>query len=353
MADTIYYTRHDGGLTLMKNGKQSTVSSSHPNFERVLSALKGRRYDEVETLMSIERTITKTGASRKTNSKVYAENGKVFFFDSRNRKTIELHGSLVDRILRDLGKPGAEKYADSLMALMENIQKNPIKDVAAELYEWLSSGQAPITPDGCVLAYKKVRRDYKDHYTGTMDNSLGVRVKMKQGDVDPDRRNECSRGLHFASLGYLSHYSGDASSSRVMIVKVNPRHIFAIPRDYNCQKGRASEYLVVGEYLSADREKHEAFKDAFVNEDNKLTAAPDVEFVPGALRPSLESIAEGYDIVRDGRVKVLIDEKGNKTAIQWDGEIAEREDEFVTIMSFETKSVRAAVKDAVAAFERS
>src|ERR1035437_916776 len=173
-ATSIFYTRHDGGLTIMKDGKQSTVSSSHQNFDKILVALKAKEYDKLEMLMSIEKTINATGVSKTApGCKVFVRNGKVIFTDTRNRKEHELAGTLVDRILRDLGKPGCEKYADSLIALLNNIQLNKLKDVAEELYEWLSSGRAPITSDGCILAYKKVRSDFMDQYSGKFDNSPG------------------------------------------------------------------------------------------------------------------------------------------------------------------------------------
>lgn len=355
-SNAIYYTRHDGGLTLMNGGKQSTVSGNHPNFDKILVALKGRDWDKVETLMSIEKTINATGFSRtKPGSKVFVRNGKVYFTDTRNHKEQELNGSLVDRILRDLGKPSCEKYADALMNLLENIRLNTQKDIAEELYEWLSSGKAPITNDGCILAYKKVNRAFKDHYTGKMDNTPGKVVRMKQKEVDTDRHNTCSHGLHFASLGYLSQYAGDSESSRVVIVKVNPRHIFAIPTDYQCQKGRASEYYVVGEYKSANREKNEAFNDSFIDEDNKETAAPEVKFVKTGLRPSLEAVAESYGLVKDGKVQVRVAESGAQIIVSWEGT---PDDNTVNgypsfkIMSFKTDSVRAAVKLAVAQLEK-
>ena len=347
MADTIYYTRHDGGLTLMKNGKQSTVSNTHPNFDKILVALKARRYAEADTLMSIPRAINAAGISKKNpGKKVFVRNGEVFFEDTRNRKEIKLNGALVDRILRDLGKPGCEKFADALIALLENISKNPLKDVAAELYEWLASGKAPITSDGCILAYKKVRSDYLDAHSRTFDNSPGKICRMKQADVDTDRRNECSRGLHFCSLGYLSSY-GAGNSSRVMIVKVNPRHIFAIPRDYSCQKGRASEYYVVGEYLSDSKETKEAFNDSFIDEDNMKTAAPEVKYTKSGLRPSLESLAESYNLCKNGKVKVFTNSNAERSVADWDDDGLE-----TVMMSIETKSVRELVKAAVAKLQK-
>jgi hypothetical protein len=238
------------------------------------------------------------------------------------------------------------------MNLMGNIKKNPLKDVAQELYEWLASGKAPITTDGCILAYKKVQSNFFDIYTGKLDNSPGKLVRMKQADVDTDRRNECSHGLHFASLGYLSHYSS-SDDCKIIIVKVNPRHIFAIPRDYNCQKGRASEYYVVGEYKGKDNQSVEAFSDAFIDEDNKVQSAPNVTFVKTGLRPSLEAIAESFNLVKDGKVQVAVKPDGSRELVEYGYDVTQfGKDIEITTMSFETKSVRNAVKAAVAKLQK-
>ena len=344
---SIFYTRHDGGLTIFKDGKQSTVASTHQNFVRILEALKAHEFDKLESLMSIEKTINATGTSSNTKCKVFVKNGNVFFTDTRNHKDVVLNGALVDRILQDIGKPGFEKYANALMHLMENIQKNPVKDITEELYEWLASGKSPITSDGCILAYKKVRDDFMDIHSGTMDNSPGKIARMKQADVDTNRSNECSHGLHFASLGYLSHY-GSCGNFKVVIVKVNPRHIFAIPRDYDCQKGRASEYYVVGEYKGKNNQTEEAFKDAFVDEDNKQSAAPNVVFVKGGLRPSLEALAESFNLCRGGKVRVGETLNGQRYVLDMDSNVDAIEFSKVHFMSIETKSVRSVVKAAIA-----
>lgn len=346
----VYYTRHSGGLTLIVDGHQSTVSNTNPNFEKIVQLLRNKDYEAAISLMNTAETINKQGVCHTVpGCKVFVKNGMVYYYDSRNRKETKLDNTLVDRILADLGKPGGERFASSLMNLLANINSNPIKDIAPELYEWFAAGKAPITSDGCILAYKKVRKDFKDIYTGTMSNEPGKIVRMKQSDVDTNRFNECSRGLHFAALGYLSHYGNSSDGSRIVIVKVNPRHIFAIPRDYNCQKGRASEYFVVGEYLGANREKVEAFNDSFIDEDNYLGAAPAVKYTNQGIRPSLEAIAESHNLVHKGKVKVfgVTDENGSRyEVLPWDT------DQPHKVMSFETKSVRVAVKKAIDEIEK-
>jgi hypothetical protein len=142
---------------------------------------------------------------------------------------------------------------EPMVNFMENLMLNPSKRAVTELYGFLEKGNLPITPDGHFLAYKKVKQDYTDCYTGTMDNSVGQVVEMERNSVDDDQNRTCSTGLHFCSREYLNHFGGE----RVMILKINPRDVVSIPNDYNDTKGRACRYEVIDEI---DKEKaDEAF----------------------------------------------------------------------------------------------
>jgi hypothetical protein len=68
---------------------------------------------------------------------------------------------------------------------------------------------------------------------------------MPREQVDKDRNNTCSVGLHFCSKDYLSSYGG--ASGHTMIVKINPADVVSIPSDYDNTKGRTWKYEVVGE----------------------------------------------------------------------------------------------------------
>ncbi len=361
----VYFARHSGGLSMFFQGKPQVVGNDHPNFPSILHALSEKKFDDVAKLMNITDTLNRNGISRKLKDrKVFVKKGKVYYTDSHGRVK-ELAGALVDRIMTNLGNRAAKSYGDSLLAFMDNIQKNKLKDIREELYQWLMSGKTPITYDGCFLAYKKVRQDFKDIFSGSLDNSPGKVVRMSQDQVDPDRTNECSVGLHFCSLGYLGHYSG--SNARIVVVKVNPRHVYAIPTDYSFQKGRASEYYVVGEVnekLEAGSVKDQ-FNDSFIDEDTKAAVAPNVKFI-GSLRPSLEAIGRSYGIVVDGysagsvnivtrrgrMVPVRTDAQGNCTDIIGTP-ITLASGEVPVPMSLATTSVRKAVKAAVQKAEKS
>jgi hypothetical protein len=79
-----------------------------------------------------------------------------------------------------------------------------------------------------------------------MDNSIGKIVEMERNEVDDNKDQTCSTGLHFCSQDYLPHF-GNGYDSRVVILKINPADVVSIPSDYNNAKGRACKYEVVGE----------------------------------------------------------------------------------------------------------
>jgi hypothetical protein len=133
------------------------------------------------------------------------------------------------------------KFADKVFA-------NPLDFARDELYLWLETNSMPITPDGNIVAYKKVRNDYRDIYSGRFDNSPGRTVTLPGGRdcVDKDRDRTCSTGLHFCSASYLPSF-GMGTGNRVVIVEIDPRDVVSIPSDYNNAKGRCWKYKVVGE----------------------------------------------------------------------------------------------------------
>jgi len=73
---------------------------------------------------------------------------------------------------------------------------------------------------------------------------------MTRNEVNDDKNQTCSAGLHFCSQDYLNHFGG----SRIMILKINPRDVVSIPTDYKNSKGRCCRYEVIGE-LGVDPEE--------------------------------------------------------------------------------------------------
>lgn len=209
------------------------VDKGHPHFEQIKQKVQRNDANGLEDLINISKAITKWG-----NGTIIVQNGEVHY----NGNVI--HNSLTRRIMQML-----EQRLDvtPLVNFLVRLENNPSMTARNELYDFLSGNNLPFTRDGFFLAYKRVRDDYKDIYTGSMDNRPGVTVQMPRSQVDDNRNNTCSRGLHFASLGYARDSYGSIRGNRMVILAIDPADVVSIPTDYNNQKGRAWKYTVIGE----------------------------------------------------------------------------------------------------------
>ena len=213
---------------VIKN-KPHTISKTHITYQKVVDAIKAGDWQTVEDTIDPKKVVINFGQGN-----VAIQGEKLFW------KGTEMHGAIVNRMVQML-QDGFS--VEPLVLFMENLMANPSFRAVNELYGFLERNNLPITPDGHFLAYKKVRDDYKDVYSGTFDNSVGQVVSMERNQVNDDKNQTCSAGLHFCSEGYLANFGGQ----RVMILKINPRDVVSIPTDYNNTKGRCCQYEVIGE----------------------------------------------------------------------------------------------------------
>lgn len=206
-----------------------TISKTHITYPQVVAAIKAQDWDLVKDIIEPKKVVLSYGKGN-----VSIEGEQLFW------KGKELNNGLAVRIIQMLqeGFP-----IEPMVLFMENLMSNPSKRSVNELYGFLEKSNLPITPDGHFLAYKKVRADYKDCHSGTMDNSVGKVLEMERNEVDDDKDRTCSSGLHFCSISYLSQFGGE----RTVILKINPRDVVSIPSDYNDAKGRTCRYEVIGE----------------------------------------------------------------------------------------------------------
>jgi hypothetical protein len=216
-------------VTVVIGNKPHTISKTHITYQKVVDAIKAGDWETVQSVIEPKKVVLDFGQGR------VSVKGETLYWDNE-----EFNGALAVRMIAML----QEGFTiDPLVKFMENLMENPSNRSVTELYGFLEKNNLPITPDGHFLAYKRVREDYKDCHSGTMDNSPGKIVQMPRNKVDDNQDNTCSHGLHFCSEGYLKHFSG----ARTVIVKINPRDVVSIPSDYDNTKGRACRYEVIGE----------------------------------------------------------------------------------------------------------
>jgi len=228
------YLIQGDNVVIVIDNKPHTINKTHITYSKVVDAIKASDWDAVKDAIEPKKVVLNYG---KGNVSIQ---GETLYWKGK-----ELHTSLAVKMIEMLreGFP-----IEPMVYFMENLYSNPSHRAVTELYSFLEKGKLPITPDGHFLAYKKVRVNYRDVHSGTMDNSIGQVVEMERHEVDDNKDRTCSSGLHFCSKDYLSHFGGE----RVVIVKINPRDVVSIPSDYNDTKGRACRYEVVGE-VDADK----------------------------------------------------------------------------------------------------
>jgi hypothetical protein len=216
-------------VTVVIGNKPHTISKTHVTYQKVVDAIKAGDWDTVKAIIDPVKVVLNYGQGN-----VSIQGEKLFW------KGEEFNGALAKRMIEML----QEGFTiEPMILFMENLMQNPSKRAVDELYGFLEKNNLPLTPDGHFLAYKKVRDNFTDCHTGTMDNSVGNIVGMDRNKVDDNKDNTCSTGLHFCGQSYLAHFSG----ARTVIVKINPRDVVSIPSDYNGAKGRACRYEVIGE----------------------------------------------------------------------------------------------------------
>ena len=235
------YIRTSDHLTILfDDGDSVTVYPTNGQYKNIIAALNAKDYELVRTLSTPVRVIETSLSDGDDGSTCEVRDGVVIY----NGKP--MHNTLTERMLQMLDD-GFD--VEPMKKFLVNLQENPSFRAVNELYRFLEKGNLPITDDGHFVAYKKVDHNYKDCHTHTIDNSVGQVVTMARNLVDEDKSRECSQGLHFCARDYLSNFSG----SHIMMVKINPRDVVAIPEDYNSSKGRCCRYEVIGELSDEDK----------------------------------------------------------------------------------------------------
>lgn len=229
------YTIASGRITLVLNkSRVRTVDKTHINYNEVLQLLKDPNTTEQDLMNAVD---IPTFIVKKSFGEVTITEDNTVLLRGK-----EMNGALVDRMIDGFNNGFDVQH---LVNFMLRCESNPRPEAIAELFLFLEKSQLPITPDGFFIAFKKVNDNYTDIHTGKFDNKIGSVPEMKFEDVDPNRHNTCSRGLHWCSFSYLPSFAGN--TGRVMTVLVDPADVVAIPSDYNNTKGRSCKYAVIGE----------------------------------------------------------------------------------------------------------
>ncbi len=306
-------------ITVVIGNKPHTIAKSHITYNKVVEAIKAGDWAKVADIVEPKKVVLNYGKGN-----VSVQGDQLYW------KGKPMHNALATRMIAMLQD---EFPIEPLVNFMENLMTNPSKRAVDELYGFLEKNSLPITPDGCFLAYKKVRNDYLDIHSGTMNNGVGQVVEMERNEVDDNKDQTCSTGLHFCSQEYLPHF-GNGYDNRVVILKINPRDVVSIPSDYNNAKGRACRYEVIGEIGNESDKVDTAFnKPVQSNASNNIAK---VEPKKGS-----SAFYRGYTDGYEGRDFTLPDSNRKDYDEGYDKGVYDREDGYSPRYQYVAPSVTA------------
>ena len=223
-----------GFITVVLDGERHSINAGNGLFSKALEAYKVNDWDVFIGCVNPEIRLKSLYASYEG---IEVKDGNLYVFDE------PVHSTLANRVLSFL-EAGLDCV--HLFKFILKLNLNPSKRAVDELYTFLEHRALPITDNGNFLAYKAVREDYTDKYTGKFLNTIDAVLEMPRNKVDDDKNVGCSYGFHAGTVEYAKEFMG--REGHLMIVEINPADVVSIPTDCQFQKLRTSKYKVVGEY---------------------------------------------------------------------------------------------------------
>jgi hypothetical protein len=223
-----------GFITVVLDGERHSINAGNGMFSKALEAYKVNDWDVFIGCVNPSIRLKSLYASYEG---IEVKDGNLYVFDE------PVHSTLANRVLSFL-EAGLDCV--HLFKFILKLNLNPSKRAVDELYTFLEHRALPITDNGNFLAYKAVREDYTDKYTGKFLNTIDAVLEMPRNKVDDDKNVGCSYGFHAGTVEYAKDFMG--REGHLMIVEINPADVVSIPTDCQFQKLRTSKYKVVGEY---------------------------------------------------------------------------------------------------------
>jgi len=220
----------DESVTVDHGGKSHTFRAGTPNYTALKQILLEEAWDRVPQCLTVASSIEEWARGEFTvDGNQISYRGKA------------LPESLNSRII---AMASNEEDPGRMFRFWERLKKNPSWRSVEQLFPFLVHEGIPITDKGTFLAYKKVKRDFTDCYTGKVDNHPGCHPKMDRNEISDDPNVACHFGFHAGALSYAQTY-GD-SDGHIVVVEIDPENVVCVPYDESARKVRICEYEVVG-----------------------------------------------------------------------------------------------------------
>lgn len=216
-------------ITVYVDGETFQVLKDTPNYYALRDALYEERWDDVPALLTLGGVVEEWGDGR------FTLEGDTFYIDGD-----EVPANLNARLLAMVNN---NEDPTPWLCFWELLRENPSRKSVETLYNFMEHENIPVDQDGYIIAYKGIRDDYTDWYSGTFDNSPGQVHEMPRNKVMDDPSVGCSYGFHVGSLDYAL-----GLSTRTVVCRVHPADVVSVPYDCQNKKMRCSKYEVLAEY---------------------------------------------------------------------------------------------------------
>ena len=230
----IPYILTEKSLTAVINGKAHSMNYDHPAWEQAKESLTNEDWDRLEKLFDVESAVQDY---LDEDAEIEVTDGMVLYQGEA------VHNLVVDKILGFMRNNLPYK---PLVKFLGKMMDNPSRRAIDELYSFLEHKNMPLTPEGNFLAYKGVKSDFTDFYSGKFDNSVGEVLQMRRNGVCDDANLGCSSGFHAGSYDYAKGYA--SGGGHLLVVEIDPADVVSVPYDCEHQKLRTSKYKVVSVY---------------------------------------------------------------------------------------------------------
>lgn len=231
MSSAPAFTITNESVTVVWQSKTHTVQKTSPNFTALRLAILEERWDDIPNHLTVAKSLADWAKGKFTvQDGAFCYEGALLPDDLNSRMVAMATGG---------------EDPTPLFRFWERLQKNPSYRSVQQLYAFLKHQGIPFTVDGCFLAYKGVRQDYKDVHSGKFDNSPGKVHEMPRNQISDDPKEACHEGFHVGALEYAKSFCG---GGRVVVCKVAPEDVVCVPYDESQRKMRVCKYTVLGNW---------------------------------------------------------------------------------------------------------
>lgn len=237
------------------DGESETIPEAHVSFKPIIEKLiSGTATDEdIRDLTGVLKTVARKMAALSERVSV---DGKEVYFDGD-----PLRGEISD-IIKRMFEEGKALDFKPLVNFLEKAKTNPSLKSIDDLYRWIRNGDLVIDPDGDIVAYKAVKVNADgvnvsihegnafvngEDFHGHIPNVPGSIISMARSQVNDNEFETCSYGLHAGTYAYATEFATwqRHDTTRLILVKINPRDVVSVPNDHNDAKMRVSRYTVL------------------------------------------------------------------------------------------------------------